>query len=131
MRLGLALDGERGSHASNALGHSTVGPLGFLSLLETQLGLTRGEVSHAERVVQWRACLMACRTGSRFYERSFEADQFGTAATLLRWRDTWLEHGWRGTAPVGATGRIADMVAVEEAARAEYRRKASRGRRGA
>ena len=38
IRFGLALDGERGWHARDALGESTVGPLGFLSILETQLG---------------------------------------------------------------------------------------------
>ncbi len=116
VRFGLALDGERGWHARDALGESTVGPLGFLSLLEIQLGLTRVAVSQSERVVQWRACLAACRTGTRFYERSFQADELGTAATLLRWRDTWIEHGWTGAAPTGAT-RLADLAAVETAAR--------------
>ena len=116
VRFGLALDGERGWHARDALGESTVGPLGFLTLLETQLGLTRAAISASERVVQWRACLAACRTGTRFYERSFQANELGTAATLLRWRDTWIEHGWTGAAPAGAT-RLADLAAVKAAAR--------------
>jgi hypothetical protein len=117
IRLGLELDGERGWHPRNAVGEPTLGPLGFLDLLETQLGLTRVEVSTLERVVQWRAGLLGCRTGQRFYERSLEADQFGTAATLLRWRDTWMEHGWDGMAAAGAPLRIADMAAVEVATR--------------
>src|ERR1017187_10285521 len=116
VRFGLALDGERGCHARDALGESTVGPLGFLSLLEIQLGLTRVAVSQSERVVQWRACLAACRTATRFYERSFQADELGTADTLLRWRDTWIEHGWTGAAPTDAT-RLADLAAVETTAR--------------
>ncbi len=70
VRFGVALDGERGWRARDALGKPTVGPLGFLTLLETQLGLTRLEVCHAERVVQWRARLVASSTGARFYERN-------------------------------------------------------------
>jgi hypothetical protein len=116
VRFGLSLDGERGWPARDALGESTVGPLGFLTLIEIQLGLTRLAVSESERVVQWRACLSACRTGSRFYERSFQTDELGTAATLLHWRDTWIEHGWRGATPTGAT-RLADLAAVETATR--------------
>ena len=41
VRFGLDLDGERGWHARDTLGDSTLGPLGFLNVLETQLGLTR------------------------------------------------------------------------------------------
>jgi len=116
IRFGLSLDGERGWHARDALGEITVGPLGFLGVLETQLGLTGAAISVSERVVQWRACLAACRTGSRFYERSFQADELGTAATLLQWRDTWIDCGWTGAAPDGAP-RLADLAAVETAAR--------------
>lgn len=114
---GLALDGERGWHVRNALGESTVGPLGFLTILETQLGLTRAERSRAERIVAMRECLAAAATGSRFYESSFRTDEFGTSATLLGWRDLWYEHGWTGEMPAAATGRLADMAAVEALAR--------------
>jgi hypothetical protein len=54
IRFGLTLDGERGWHPRDALGDSTVGPLGFLDILETQLGLTRIEPSQVERVAQMR-----------------------------------------------------------------------------
>ncbi len=117
VRVGLDLDGERGWHAIDALGVSTVGPLGLLTLLETQLGWTRVAPSQAERVVQMRECLVAARTGSRFYERSFEADEVGTAATLLTWRDQWLEHGWAGSFPSDAGTRLQDMAAIESLAR--------------
>lgn len=117
IRFGLSLDGQRGWRARNALGESTLGPLGLLGLLETQLGLLRSQPSQAERVVQMRACLaQACHDG-RFYARSFLADELGTAATLLAWRDQWYEHGWDGR----LTGRVGDrlraMAEVEELAR--------------
>jgi hypothetical protein len=54
IRFGLDLDGERGWHARDALGESTLGPLGFLNVLETQLGLTRAVPSAAARIVQMR-----------------------------------------------------------------------------
>jgi hypothetical protein len=66
IRFGLTLDGERGWHPRDALGESTVGPLGLLSILETQLGLSRSAPSHAERVagagmpqsgMQWHSLL--------------------------------------------------------------------------
>ena len=117
VRFGMALDGERGWHARNALGDSTVGPLGMLSLLEIQLGLSRKTPSACERVVQFRDCLRRSATGRRFYEDSFKLDSLGTAATLLAWRDLWYEHGWRGVAPAGGCRRITDMLAVEASAR--------------
>lgn len=116
IRFGLDLDGERGWHARDALGDSTVGPLGFLGLLETQLGLTRAVPSQAQRLVQMRECLQVACDGSRFYEKSFPADEFGTSATILAWRDLWYEHGWDGAA-VDATARLQDMAAIDVLAR--------------
>lgn len=117
IHFGLALDGERGWHPTNSLGVSHVGPLGFMSLLEAQLGIAYPRVSGVERVAQMASCLREAANGQRFYERSLAVDEIGTASTLLRWRDTWNEAGWRGEVPPAATGRIADMVAVETLAR--------------
>ena len=113
VRLGLRLDGQAGWHFGPAVGRPVVGPFGFLTLLETHLGLLRAPVSQSERVVQMRQCLRAAMTGPRFYARSFEADELGSAATLLGWRDMWFEHGWSRTLAAGAGDRLADMVAVE------------------
>jgi hypothetical protein len=113
IRFGLALDGERGWHARTALGESTVGPLGLLTLLETQLGLTRLTPSTAERIVQMRGCLKRACTGERFYEKSFELDEFGTAAEILAWRDTWYQNGWDGSVPTDSAPRLLDMAAID------------------
>jgi hypothetical protein len=113
IRFGLTLDGERGWHARDALGDSTVGPLGLLNVLETQLGLTRAVPSPAERVVQMRECLEAACNGARFYEKSFEVDELGTSATILAWRDLWYEHGWDGSVPPASTVRLRDMSAID------------------
>ncbi len=117
VRFGLDLDGERGWHVRDALGASTVGPLGLLTLLETQLGLTRASLSQAERIVQFRECLKVARTGDRFYEQSFDADELGTTATILGWRDTWIENGWQGNMEGALSSRLSDMGAIELLAR--------------
>jgi|GEM_PF-2431945 len=52
-RFGLALDGQSGWLSKDAVGESTVDPLGMLTALEPQLGLLRMPVSQAERVVQY------------------------------------------------------------------------------
>jgi hypothetical protein len=113
IRFGLSIDSGAGMHFSAAVGRSALGPFGLLNVLETHLGLLRAPVAQSERVVQMRQCLRAAMTGPRFYARSFEADELGSAATLLGWRDMWFEHGWSGTLAAGASDRLADMVAVE------------------
>lgn len=113
IRFGLSLDGQRGWRLCDALGEPVVGPLGMLTLLETQLGLLRAGQAQPERVVQMRECLQAARTGGRFFERSFEVDELGTAATLLGWRDLWRLHGWNGSVAAAAGPRLRDMAAVE------------------
>lgn len=120
IRFGLSIDSGAGVHFSAAVGRSALGPLGLLNVLETHLGLLRAPVSQSERVVQMRQCLRAAMTAPRFYARSFETDELGSAATLLGWRDLWFEHGWSGTLAAGsgasAGSRLADMVAVESLA---------------
>jgi len=116
IRLGLHLDGQHGWHPANRLGYSTLGPLGFLSVLETQLGLIRETSSQSERIVQYRECLKRCDNPARFYHRTFETDELGTAATLLGWRDLWRLNGWSGDL-VSATGlRLRDLGDVEKLA---------------
>ena len=114
---GLLLDGEHGWRAADRLGTPILGPLGLLNILETRLGLLRGECTQAQRVTQYRECLKRCDAQDRFYHASFGIDPIGTSASLLSWRDTWYLHGWNGEVPSGAGVRLADMAAVENAAR--------------
>jgi hypothetical protein len=116
IHFGLHLDGQRGSHPSNRLGQQTLGPLGFLTMLETQLGLLRDHPSQSERIVQYRDCLKRCDHPDRFYHRSFATDELGTAATLLGWRDLWHLHGWTGVLYQAASMRLRDMGEVEQLA---------------
>lgn len=117
IRLGLHLDGQRGWHPANRLGYATVGPLGLLGILETQLGLHSDGVSQSERIVHYRDCLKRCDSSDRFYHRTFETDELGTAATLLAWRDQWIIHGWSGALEHATSQRLRDLADVEKFAR--------------
>ena len=112
-RFGLHLDGQYGRQPLNQLGMSDMGPLGLLGMLETQLGLVAPSVTAAQRVVQYRDCLQQLNHADRFFHQTFQVDDFGTAATLLGWRDEWRLHGWRGQIGEGESRRLHDMVAVE------------------
>lgn len=113
--VGLYLDGQRATEPANSLGIAMVGPLGLLSILETQLGLLAIRPSNAERIVQYRYRLAVVDAPARFYHATFRTDALGTAATLLMWRDLWYLHGWDGKFSASATGRLADLAAVEAA----------------
>lgn len=67
---GWHLDGQRATQPTDSLGASVVGPLGFLNILETQLGLLALHPSQAERIVQYRDCLEKLDNDQRFYHRS-------------------------------------------------------------
>lgn len=110
---GMHLDGQRATPPDNTLGTSVVGPMGFLNILETQLGLLALHPSLAERIVQYRDCLQKLDDDQRFYHRSFATDPLGTAACLLDWRDQWSLHGWDGGMPADAPKRLRDLAAVE------------------
>lgn len=110
---GLYLDGQRSWHRRNLLGHATVGPMGFMSLLETFLGLSKPMESDGERILQYRELLAKLNTQNRFYHRSFEADQYAVARTLLGWRDTWRLHGWEGVFGQATPQRLSDMAEIE------------------
>jgi hypothetical protein len=116
LRLGINLDGQRGRSPVNQLGCTDVGPLGLIGILETQLGLVPPAENTAQRCVQFRECLQKTDGPDRFFHKSFEADDFGTAATLLDWRDTWRMHGWSGQVTSEANTRLKDMEAIEKLA---------------
>ena len=116
IRLGLHLDGQRGWHTRNLLGEITVGTSGMLGILEPQLGLISELVPHSQRIVQYLDCIKHFDHPGRFYHRSLQADELGTAATLLGWRDQWYLHGWNGKIEAASSSRLADMAAVEATA---------------
>ncbi|MGE0673261.1 MAG: hypothetical protein AB7O64_09410, partial [Methylibium sp.] len=113
---GLYLDARQGPSPTNFFNHPVAGRLGFLSLLETYLGLAAPEASNARRVAVYSGLLHAHDNGSRFYSESLKADSIGTAARLLAWRDEWRLGGWGGNAQAEHPLRLQELAAIEEAA---------------
>ena len=89
-----------------SVGESWVGMAGFVSCLETELGLTRPSVRSAHR----RAALVPAMAGVKgFWSESAKVDPLGSARELLRWRDFLRLHGWRGEA---LAPRLKELAAV-------------------
>lgn len=113
---GLFLDARQGPSPTNFFNAPVVGRLGFLSLLETYLGLSAPEASTAKRVAVYSGLLRAHDNDSRFYSESLKADSIGTAARLLAWRDEWRLGGWDGSAQQTHPSRLQELAAIEQAA---------------
>ncbi len=113
---GLRLDERQGPLDQSLFAAPILGRLGLLGLLETHLGLAGPDTPRAQRVAAYLGHLRRLDDGKRFYSASLAADEVGTAAELLSWRDEWRLGGWKGDAPVGAPRRVKDMADVEASA---------------
>jgi hypothetical protein len=110
---GLRLDERQGPCRQNFFMAPFVGRQGFLGLLETYLGLSSPQTPQAERVAAYLGFLNQANDGERFYSRSFKADDVGTAARLLEWRDEWYLSGWTGDALETSPRKLRDLATVE------------------
>jgi len=114
MKLVLGLDFDRGVWPGPLVGRDAVageawvGPLGFLDMLETALGLGGRYVPDAVRAV---ALVPALRGTEGFWSRSAEADPTATAKRLLHWRDELFLGGWRGEAVSARWEQLASVTA--------------------
>jgi len=114
INLGLGLDSTKPKRIQSTIGEKEVGPVGFLSILETQCGIAQIVDSPTTRIIQYLACLKASDNPERFYHQSFAVDQFNVAKTLLQWRDSWYECGWNGQFSGVSSNRLQDMADVEQ-----------------
>jgi RecB family exonuclease len=119
IRFGLHLDGMQPVPQDTAAGVVTLGPLGLLDVLETQLGLAPVLATATDTLMAYRACLKQAAHPARFYFRSFELDPVNAARTLLQWRAELYEHGWNGVFAADAPPRLRDLGAVEQIAAAQ------------
>jgi len=117
IKLGAGLDGMKPKRIHSTLGEKEVGLVGFLSILETQCGDSPVTDSTTTRIIQYLACLKASDNPDRFYHRSFAVDQFNVARTLLQWRDSWYEAGWKGKFEGDVSQRLQDMADIEQSAK--------------
>ncbi len=89
----------------------------LLSLLESYLGLD-GYPDNIDylRIEQYRQAMLSHQSGistTAFYKKSFEADQFATAAELLSRRDELLLAGWDFTIKENTPQRLVTLAEIE------------------
>lgn len=113
INFGQDFDGYQSPRLKDLCGEVTLGPLGFLNLLEVRLGLRGCWESEHLRVVQYLGALREADDEQRFYSRSLAVDQLAVARTLLDWRDTWIEAGWSGAVRPADSRRLKDLATVE------------------
>jgi RecB family exonuclease len=113
---GLYLDNESLPRPAAEAGVHYVGPNKLLALLELWLGLG-GHPNDIEylRVEQFRQALFKhlSRHEEVFYQKSFEADPFTTAAELLSRRDELLLAGWDFEITPETPPRLASIAEIE------------------
>ena len=109
-------DGSLPEAVKDSLGEVTVGPHGFLGLLETQLGIPSRDISFTTRLIQYLGFIDQVNHAGAFYHESYKADPFSVARTLLQWRDQWYLAGWSGTFPDDVPARLKDMADIEQRA---------------
>lgn len=119
--LGIHVGKWRGPGSEARVGRPVLGCAGFLSLLETHLGLTAAPISVARRTAAYLLAIRSVDDIDRFFHQSLLADEVGTATQLLAWRDELVLAGWDRQVVSHWTGRLADLVAVEGHATAHVR----------
>lgn len=111
---GMSLDGARWSSAAAAVGEIRVGPQGFLSLLETRLGLTAPDLHPVARINQYQKRLEKLDSPKAWFHASFQSDAWSTARQLLAWRDELVESGWNGQASTSDSPRLMALASIEQ-----------------
>lgn len=110
-----ALGAARVRGRAAAFDEAWVGPLGFLKILETGLGLVGPDETAAERVA---ALVPALHAREGRWSRSLEADALAVARALLRVRDALVDAGLPpGMSPPSVGSRLEEILEVTRAAR--------------
>ena len=96
------------------IGNVVVGPIGLIGILETRLGLSKDRPHQAVRISRYLKLLKQHDDGQLFYSKSFVADAWSTAKTVLTWRDELKVSGWNGEVPSGASVRLKTLSELEK-----------------
>ncbi len=83
---GMSLDGYEPPVQESNIGEYVTGPMGFLDLLETRLGLSGDFPAQPLRVIQYQKCLSEADIGEdqMFYSKSFSVDGFNITVSDLK-----------------------------------------------
>lgn len=110
-------DCQRITAQQSISGELTVGPLGLISYLETQLGLAAPEESFTKRLIQYHQCIKKALKTDYFFYNSFIENEFTATRTLLQWRDNLYMGGWEGNFDGDVPTRLKNFADVEQFAK--------------
>lgn len=110
---GMYLDGVPWTNKSASIGEIRTGPFGFLSILETRLGLSGISVHPVHRIDEYMKRMKAIDNDSAWFHNSFAADPWSTARQLLMWRDELIEAGWQGNPDISGSARLKALAELE------------------
>lgn len=96
-----------------SMGSAVIGPLGFIDLLETRLGLSGPATTPAFRIAQYLARLKVVDDGAQFFSSSLSVDAWATARLVLSWRDALKQAGWDGSPIVTPGNRLSALADIE------------------
>jgi ATP-dependent helicase/nuclease subunit B len=111
---GMYLDGVPWSNKPASMGEVRTGPLGLMSILETQLGLSGAAVHPVKRIDEYMKRIAQIDHNSAWVHQSFSVDPWSTARQLLNWRDELIENGWKGTTEGSASPRLKALADLEK-----------------
>ena len=116
--LGYFLDGCASPGAlegkSAVVGAITLGPMGFLGILQTWLGLPSEPFPGGKRIAQCLRAARVCCGENRepFYAKSIATAPWAAAQRLLAMRDALALSGWTGECPVTGSPHLADLAVL-------------------
>ena len=110
---GMQLDGTIWSNENASIGEVRTGPMGFLSILETRLGIGMQSVHPVYRIDEYMKRLQLIDRESIWFHESFAIDPWSTARQLLEWRDELVEAGWDGQAIPSGSLRLDALAELE------------------
>src|SRR6056297_2514971 len=111
---GMHLDGAEWSKKIAEIGVVRTGPNGLLSILESELGLSKPSIHPVHRIDAYMKRLEKIDSESACFHESFSVDAWSTSRQLLKWRDELIEGGWTGESSEMDSSRIKTLSALEK-----------------
>lgn len=111
---GMYLDGVPWSKQIASIGEVRTGPLGFLSILETRLGLSGLSVHPVHRIDEYMKRMKHIDSDTAWFHNSLADDPWSTARQMLLWRDELIEAGWRGDMNTVGSCRLQALTEIEK-----------------
>ncbi len=111
---GMQLDGTAWGNKDATIGVIRTGPMGFLGILETQLGISMKVEHPVHRIDGYMKRMQQIDRASIWYHESFASDQWSTARRLLELRDELIEAGWDGQETLFGSPRLDAITELEK-----------------